>query len=100
MVPAERFTPYAPDLRAVVRLEEALPPDHPVHIFVALIQGISLDHFRVAPGPQGEKPWHPHALVGVLAGGSRPGVRAARTRARLVRQAATVASLGGGSQPH
>ena len=29
MVPADRFEPHEPDVQAVVRLEEALPPDHP-----------------------------------------------------------------------
>ena len=61
-----RFKPYAPDVQAVVRVDEALPPDHPVHVFVDLIQGISLDHFVVPAGPKGEKPYHPHALFGVL----------------------------------
>jgi hypothetical protein len=28
MSPAERFKPYAPDAQAVVRPDEALPPDH------------------------------------------------------------------------
>ena len=95
-----RFTPSAPAVQAVVRLDEALPPEPPVPVFGDVIQGIRLAHFAVAPGPQGAPPAQPHALVGVRAGGSRPGVRAARTRARLVRRAATVASRAGGSQPN
>jgi hypothetical protein len=35
MAVLERFKAYAPDVQAVVRLEEALPPEHPVHVFVA-----------------------------------------------------------------
>ena len=31
-IPPERFKPYAPDVHTVVRLEEALPPEHPVHV--------------------------------------------------------------------
>jgi transposase len=100
MVPAERFKPYAPDVQAVVRLDEALPPDHPVHVFVDLVQGISLDHFSVPPGPKGEKPYHPHALFGVLAWGYLHGVRSSRNLARLVRQEATFAYLAGGSRPN
>ena len=99
MVPTERFKPYAPDVQAVVRLAEALPPDHPVHVFVDLVQSVSLDHFVVPPGPKGEKPYHPHALFGVLAWGYLHGVRSSRNRARRVRQEATFASLAGGSQP-
>jgi transposase len=96
----ERFKPYAPDVQAVVRLAEALPPDHPVHVFVDLIQGISLDHFVVPPGPKGEKPYHPHALFGILAWGYLHGVRSSRNLARLARQEATFAYLAGGSQPN
>jgi transposase len=99
-MPSERFKPYAPDVQAVVRLDEALPPDHPVHVFVDLIQGISLDHFVVPPGPKGEKPYHPHALFGVLAWGYLHGVRSSRNLARLARQEATFAYLAGGSQPN
>jgi hypothetical protein len=29
----DRFKPYAPGVQAVVRLEEALPPEHPIHVF-------------------------------------------------------------------
>ena len=95
-----RFKPYAPDIDAVLRLDEALPPDHPVHVFVDLIQGVSLDHFVVPPGPKGEKPYHPHALFGVLAWGYLHGVRSSRNLARLTRQEATFAYLAGGSQPN
>src|SRR2546421_12774083 len=95
----ERFKPYAPNVHAVVHLDEALPPDHPVHVFVDLIQGISLDHFVVPPGPKGEKPYHPHALFGVLAWGYLHGVRSSRNLARLARQEARFAYLAGGSQP-
>ena len=91
MAPTARFKPYAPDVQAVVRLDEALPPDHPVHVFVDLIRGISLDHFVVPPGPKGEKPYHPHALFGILAWGYLHGVRSSRNLARLVRQEATFA---------
>jgi len=73
MMPAKRFKPYAPDVHAVVRLEEALPPDHPVHVFVDLVRSIDLAHFLVPPGPKGEKPYHPHALFGVLAGATCTG---------------------------
>src|SRR6266849_7545107 len=94
----ERFKPYAPDVHAVVRLDEALPADHPVHVFLDLIQGISLDHFVVPAGPKGEKPYHPHALFGVLAWGYLHGVRSSRNLARLARQEATFAYLAGGGQ--
>lgn len=96
----DRFKPYAPDVHAVVRLDEALPADHPVHVFVDLIQGISLTHFVVPPGPKGEKPYHPHALFGILAWGYLHGVRSSRHLARLARQEATFVYLAGGSQPH
>ena len=66
MTPAERFKPYAPNVHAVVRLDEALPADHPVHVFVDLVRSIDLTHFIVPPGPKGEQPYHPHALFGVL----------------------------------
>jgi transposase len=97
---AERFKPYAPNVRMVVRLDEALLPDHPVHVFVDLIQSISLDHFVVPPGPKGEKPYHPHALFGILAWGYLHGVRSSRNLARLARQEATFAYLAGGSPPN
>ena len=100
MMPAERFKPYAPDVRAVVRLEEALPPDHPVHVFVDLVRSIDLDHFAVPPGPKGEKPYHPHALFGVLAWGYLHGVRSSRKLARLARQEAAFVYLAGGGRPH
>jgi transposase len=100
MTPAERFKPYAPDVHAVVRLEEALPPDHPVHVFVDLVRGIDLGHFRVPPGPKGEKPYHPHALFGVLAWGYLHGVRSSRKLARLARQEAACVYLAGGGQPN
>lgn len=96
----ERFKPYAPDVHAVVRLDEALPPDHPVHVFVDLIQGSGLDHFVVPPGPKGETPYHPHALFGILAWGYLHGLRSSRNLARLTRQEATFAYLAGGSQPN
>ncbi len=99
MMPAERFKPYAPDVRAVVRLDEALPPDHPVHVFVDLVQSIDLDYFLVSPGPKGEKPYHPHALFGVLAWGYLHGVRSSRKLARLARQEAAFVYLAGGGQP-
>jgi transposase len=100
MTASNRFKPYAPDVHAVVRLDEALPPDHPIHVFVELIQGISLDYFVVPPGPKGEKPYHPHALFGILAWGYLHGVRSSRNLARLVRQEAAFAYLAGGSQPN
>src|SRR4051812_12760320 len=89
MMPAERFKPYVPDRHAVVRLDEALPPDHPVHVFVDLVQSIDLGSFVVPPGPKGEKPYHPHALFGVLAWGYVHGVRSSR---KLERLAATPAA--------
>src|SRR5918999_3462583 len=95
----DRFKPYAPDVEAVVRLEEALPPDHPVHVFVDLVRSIDLGHFLVPPGPKGEKPYHPHALFGVLAWGYLHGVRSSRKLARLARQEATFACLAGGGRP-
>src|SRR4029077_14817062 len=91
--------PYAPDRPPVLRLDVALPPDHPVHVFVDLIQGISLDHFVVPPGPKGEKPYHPHALFGILAWGYLHGVRSSRNLARLAQQEATFIYLAGGGQP-
>lgn len=100
MMPAERFKPYAPDVHAVVRLDEALPPDHPVHVFVDLVRSIELGHFLVPPGPKGEKPYHPHALFGVLAWGYLHGVRSSRTLARLARQEAAFVYLVGGGQPN
>jgi transposase len=100
MLPAERFKPYAPDVHAVVRLEEALPPDHPVHVFVDLVRSIDLGHFGVPPGRKGEKPYHPHALFGVLAWGYLHGVRSSRKLARLARQEAAFVYLAGGGQPN
>jgi transposase len=96
----DRFKPYAPDVHAVVRLEEALPPEHPVHVFVDLVRSVDLTHFVVRPGPKGEKPYHPHALFGVLAWGYLHGVRSSRKLARLARQEATFVYLAGGGQPH
>src|SRR4026208_1559175 len=78
----DRFKPYAPDVQAVVRLEEALPPEHPIHVFVDLVQSVDLSHFVIPPGPKGEKPYHPHALFGILAWGYLHGVRSARKLAR------------------
>ena len=99
MPSADRFKPYAPDVHAVVRLDEALPPDHPVHVFVDLIRSIDLTHFVIPPGPKGEKPYHPHALFGILAWGYLHGVRSSRKLARLARQEATFAYLAGGGRP-
>src|SRR3954466_8486681 len=95
MSSAERCKPYAPDVQAVVRLEEALPPEHPIHVFVDLVQGVDLGHFVIPPGPKGEKPYHPHALFGILAWGYLHGVRSARKLARLARQEATFVYLAG-----
>src|ERR671915_2653195 len=100
MPPSERFKPYAPDVQAVVRLEEALPPEHPVHLFVDPVRSVDLGHFAIPPGPRGEKPYHPHALFGVLAWGYLHGVRSARKLARLARQEATFVYLAGGGQPN
>jgi transposase len=97
---ADRFKPYAPDVHAVVRLEEALPAEHPVHVFVDLVRSVDLDHFVVPPGPKGEKPYHPHALFGVLAWDYLHGVRSSRKLARLARQEATFVYLAGGGQPN
>ena len=96
----ERFKPYAPDVHAVVRLDEALPPEHPAHVFVDLVRSIDLGHFLVPPGPKGEKPYHPHALFGLLAWGYLHGVRSSRKLARLARQEATFVYLAGGGAPH
>jgi transposase len=100
MLAAARFKPYAPDVRAVVRLEEALPPEHPVHLFVDLVRSVDLGHFAIPPGPKGEKPYHPHALFGVLAWGYLHGVRSSRKLARLARQEATFVYLAGGGRPN
>src|SRR3954471_955363 len=100
MLGADRFKPYAPDVQAVVRLEEALPPEHPIHVFVDLVQGVDLSHFVIPPGPKGEKPYHPHALFGILAWGYLHGVRSARKLARLARQEATFVYLAGGGRPN
>src|SRR5215212_2270175 len=96
----DRFKPYAPDVQAVVRLAEALPPEHPVHVFVDLVRAVDLGHFVVPPGPKGEKPYHPHALFGILAWGYLHGVRSARKLARLARQEATFVYLAGGGRPN
>src|SRR4051795_4837137 len=96
----DRFQPYAPAVQAVVRLEEALPPEHPIHVFVDLVQGVDLGHFVIPPGPKGEKPYHPHALFGILAWGYLHGVRSARKLARLARQEATFVYLAGGGRPN
>jgi transposase len=98
--PPEHFKAYAPDVHAVVRLEAALPPEHPVHVFVDLVRSIDLGHFVIPPGPKGEKPYHPHALFGVLAWGYLHGVRSSRKLARLARQEATFVYLAGGGQPN
>ena len=99
MTPVERFKPYVPDVHAVVRLDEALPLDHPVHVFLDLVRSIDLGHFLVPPGPKGEKPYHPHALFGVLSWGYLHGVRSSRKLARLARQEAAFVYLAGGGQP-
>ena len=99
MMPADRCKPYAPDVHAVVRLDQALPPDHPVHVFVDLVRTIDPGHFLVPAGPKGEKPYHPHALFGVLAWGYLHGVRSSRKLARLARQEAAFVYLAGGGQP-
>src|SRR3954451_4111457 len=99
MSSADRFKPYVPDMQAGVRLEEALPPKHPAHVFVDLVQGVGLGHFVIPPGPKGEKPYHPHALFGILAWGYLHGVRSARKLARLARQEATFVYLAGGGRP-
>jgi transposase len=96
----DRFKPYSPDVQAVVRLDEALSPEHPVHVFVDLVRSVDLGHFVVPPGPKGEKPYHPHALFGILAWGYLHGVRSARKLARLARQEATFVYLAGGGRPH
>jgi transposase len=96
----DRFKPYAPDVQAVVRLEEALPPEHPVHVFIDLVRSVGLGHFVIPPGPKGEKPYHPHALFGILAWGYLHGVRSARKLARLARQEATFVYLAGGGRPN
>src|SRR5947207_6551707 len=100
MSSSDRFKPHAPYAQAVVRLDEALPPEHPIHVFVDLVHGVDLDHFVVPPGPKGEKPYHPHALFGVLAWGYLHGVRSARKLARLARQEATFVYLAGGGAPN
>ena len=99
MPTVNRFKAYAPDVRAVVRLDEALPPEHPVHVFVDLVQSSDLGHFVIPPGPKGEKPYHPHALFGILAWGYLHGVRSSRKLARLARQEATFVYLAGGGRP-
>src|ERR687885_862544 len=96
----DRFKPYAPDVHAVVRLEEALAPEHPVHVFIDLVRSVDLGHFVIPPGPKGEKPYHPHALFGILAWGYLHGVRSARKLARLARQEATFVYLAGGGRPN
>src|SRR6266498_5171139 len=100
MSTASRFEPYAPDVHAAIRLAEALPPAHPVHVFVDRVRSVDLTHVVVPPGPKGEKPDHPHALLGVRAWGYLHGVRSSRTLARLARQEATFAYLAGGGQPN
>jgi transposase len=100
MLVPNRFKSYQPDVQAIIRLEQALPPEHPVHVFVDLVGSINLDHFVIAPGPKGEKPYHPHALFGILAWGYLHGVRSSRKLARLARQEATFVYLAGGGQPN
>src|SRR5215217_2977316 len=100
MSSSDRFKPYLPDVQAVVRLEEALPPEHPIDVFVDLVRGVKLRHFVIAPGPKGEKPYHPHALFGILAWGYLHGARSSRKLARLARQEATFVYLAGGGRPN
>jgi transposase len=100
MAVSDRFKSYAPDVQAVVHLEEALPPEHPVHVFIDLVRSVDLRHFVITPGPKGEKPYHPHALFGLLAWGYLHGVRSARKLARLARQEATFVYLAGGGRPN
>src|SRR3954471_9493860 len=100
MSSSDRFKPYAPDVQAVVRLEEALPPEHPIHVFVDLVHGVDPRHFVIPSGPKGEKPYHPHALFGILAWGYLHGVRSARKLARLARQEATFVYLAGSGVPN
>src|SRR5215213_8502071 len=100
MSASDRFKPYDPNVQAVVRLEEALPPEHPIHLFVDLVRSVDLGHFVIPPGPKGEKPYHPHALFGILAWGYLHGVRSSRKLARLARQEATFVYLAGGGQPN
>src|SRR3712207_2454696 len=100
MPSADRFKPYAPDVGGAVRPEAALPPDHPVHVFVDLVRSTDLAHFVIPRGPKGEKPYHPHALFGVLAWGYLHGVRSSRKLARLARQEATFFYLAGGGRPN
>lgn len=100
MSASDRFKPYVPDVQAVVRLEDALPPEHPVPLFVDLVRSVDLSHFVIPPGPKGEKPYPPHALFGILAWGYLHGVRTSRKLARLARQEATFVYLAGGGQPH
>src|SRR5687767_9086112 len=100
MSASDRFKPHAPDVQAVVRLDEALPPEHPVHVFIDLVRSVELGHFVIPPGPKGEKPYHPHALFGVLAWGYLHGVRSARKLARLARQEATFVYVAGGGRPN
>src|ERR1041384_6837481 len=98
-VPPGRFKPYAPDVSAVVRLDEALPPEHPVHVFVDLVRSIDVAHFVIPTGPKGAKPYPPRALFGILAWGYLHGVRSSRKLARLARQEATFVYLAGGGRP-
>jgi transposase len=61
---------------------------------------VDLGHCVIAPGPKGEKPYHSHALFGILAWGYLHGVRSARKLARLARQEATFVDLAGGGRPN
>src|SRR5215210_4591252 len=100
MSASDRFKPYDPNVQAVVRLEEALPPEHPIHLFVDRVRSVDLGHFVIPPGPKGEKPYHPHALFGILAWGYLHGVRSARKLSRLARQEVTFVYLAGGGRPN
>lgn len=84
----------------MVRLAEALPPEHSGHVFVDLVRSVDLGHCVIPPGPTGETPDHPHARFGILAWGYPHGVRSARKLARLARQEATFVYLAGGGRPN
>ena len=99
MLPADRSKPCAPNVRAVARQEEALPPEHPAHLSVDRVRAVDLAHLVIPPGPEGQKPYHPHALFGVLARGDPHGVRSSRTPARRARREATFVDLAGGGRP-
>ena len=86
MSSADRFKPYAPDVRAVVRLEEALPPEHPVHVFVDLVRSVDLGHFVVTPGPSPRRSsrWTDRGHCGFSLGSSRSSQSATATLSRSI----------------